>query len=350
MKQLLFPVFLVSAWICTGLTPAKAQDVTADPGAYMNAITAAETNMSKAYMAYISASAHSGRKRKIDKMREQAVGSIITCQNTITGFPDYKGDNSLRQSSLNYVELCYKIFNEDYAHIVDMEDISQRSYDDMQAYLLLQEATNDTLKVANQRITQAGNTFAAKYNVRIISEKSELADKMQAADNVGEYRDKVYLLFFKCNWEDGQLVEAINQKNVTKIEQVRSALDKFAIEGLAVLDTLHNYENDPGLVNAGKQALAFYKQEAETDIPKVTDFFLKEENFTKLKAAMDAKADNQRTQQDVDAYNKAVSDMNDGVNAYNETNNDLNNNRTAINENWTEAERQFTDKHTPYYE
>jgi hypothetical protein len=350
MKQLLTYVFLVLLCICTAIKPAKAQDITADPGAYMTAFNTAETDMNKAYMAYISASAHSSRKRKIDKMRDQAINSIIICQNTITDLPPYKGDNSLRQSNLTYVQLCYKIFNDDYAHIVNMEEISERSYDAMQAYLLLQEATNDTLEVGNQRITNAGNTFAAKYGVRIVSEKSELADKMQAAGNLGKYRDKVYLLFFKCNWEDSQLTEAINQKNVTKIEQVRSALDKFAIEGLAVLDTLHAYENDPALADACKQALTFYKQEAETGMPMVTDFFLKEENFTKLKAAMDAKSANERTQQDVDTFNKAVSDMNAGVNAYNQANNELNSGRANVNNNWTETERQFADKHTPYYD
>ena len=54
---------------------AKAQDILSDPGAYMNAIGNAEIVMNKAYMAYISASAHSSRKRKIEKMRQQAVYS-----------------------------------------------------------------------------------------------------------------------------------------------------------------------------------------------------------------------------------------------------------------------------------
>jgi hypothetical protein len=350
MKQLLRLLLLVPAYVCATIKPAIAQDITTNAGTYMTAISNAETNMNKAYMAYISASAHSDRKRKIEKMRDQAVNSIINCQNTITAFPPYNNDNSFRQSALSYVELCYKIFNDDYAHIVNMQDIAEQSYDEMEAYLKLQEATNDTLKVANQRINQAGITFAAKYNVTLTTQKSELADKMQAADNMSTYRDKVYLLFFKCNWEDNQFTDAVNQKNVTKIEQVRSALDKFAIEGLAVLDTLHSYQNDPALVNACKQALTFYKQEAEKGIPVVTDFFLKEENFNKLKTAMDAKAANDRTQQDVDTFNKAVNDMNDGVNTYNQTNNDLNSGRTAANQNWTDAETQFTDKHTPYYE
>ena len=329
----------------TFINRVMAQD---SPSAYMNQMTDAETNMNKSYMTYISASAHSSRKRKIEKLREQAVESILTCQSTINYMSPYKGDNSLRQNALNYVNLCYKIFNDDYAHIVNMDDIAERSYDEMQAYLLLQQATNDTLQVAITRITIAQEKFAAKYNVTLSDEKTELGDKMEATNRMDRYHNKVYLLFYKCNWEDNQLTEAVNQKNVTKIEQTRSALGKYAIEGLAVLDTLHGFENDISLATVCKQALIFYSDEATTQIPKVTDFFLKEENFEKLKTAMDVKG-NQRTQQDVDTFNKSVNDINAAVATYNQTNADLNNGRNDVNKNWTDAEKEFIDAHTPYY-
>jgi len=349
MKKL-FTVSILLFVIQMGMImSAKAQDPAENAGAYIDAIGNAETAMNKAYMAYISAAAHSGRKRKVEKMRENAVESIVTCQTAITYLPPYKGDNSFRQSSLDFVQLCYKIFNDDYAHIVNMEEISEQSIDEMQAYLLLQEATNDTLKIANERMNKAVHTFAMKYNINLISEKSELGEKMEITGQLSRYRDKVYIAFFKCNWEDNQLTEAVNQKNVTKIEQVRNALAKYAKEGIAVLDTLHPFENDGSLANACKQALVFYKNEAETTTPQLTDFFLKEENFTKQKAAMEAKSADQRTQQDVDSYNAAVADMNAGVTAFNQTNADLNNGRAEINKNWSDTERQYMDAHTPYY-
>lgn len=262
------------------------------------------------------------------------------------GSPAFKGGKLNKGDKL---QLCYKIFNEDYPHIVNMEEIAERSYDEMQAYLLLQEATNDTLEANNERMTRAEKSFATKYNVNIISVKTELGDKMEAAGRMTKYHDKVYLLFFKCNWEDNQLTEALNQKNVSKIEQVRNALDKYAIEGLAVLDTLHSFENDRALVQSCKQALAFYKDEAETKIPALTDFYLKEENFNKLKSALEAKPESQRTQKDVDTYNQGVTDINAAVNNYNQINNDLNSGRNEVNKSWSDAERTFIDVHTPYY-
>ena len=331
---------------CGTVKTAKAQS---DPGAYIGAINVAQTDMNKTYMAYISAAAHSNRKRKIEKLRLQSVDAIVICQNTINNLSPYQGDNSLRQSSINYVQLCYKIFNDDYAHIVNMDDIAERSYDEMQAYLLLQKATNDTLEMAIKRMKTAEVDFAKKYNVTLVDQKTELGDKMAETDKIDDYRDKVYLLFYKCNWEDGQLTDAMNQKNVTKVEQTRSSLDKYAIEGLKVLDTLKSFENDGSLANACQQALTFYKDEAENKIGQLTDFFLKEENFNKLKAAMDAKSESERTQQDVDNYNKAVSDLNNGVNTFNQINNDLNNGRNNANQTWDATEKNFMDIHTPYY-
>lgn len=64
---------------------------------------------------------------------------------------------------------------------------------------------------------------------------------------------------------------------------------------------------------------------------------------------MDAKSENQRTQQDVDTYNKAVNDMNDTVVVFNQTNTDLNTGRNEANKNWDDTEKAFTDAHTPYY-
>jgi hypothetical protein len=349
MKKVLLCSLLLAIMGCTAFTSAKAQDAASDPGAYMNSLSDPQTKMNKSYMTYVSAAAHSSRKRKIEKLRLIAIDDIVNCQNTINYLSPYKGDNSLRQSTLDYIKLCYKIFNDDYEHIVNMEDIAERSYDEMQAYLLLQQATNDTLETAVERIKVAEEAFAKKYNVTIVDQKTELGDKMDATGRMIKYHDKVYLLFYKCNWEDGQLVEAGNQKNVTKMEQTRSALDKYAIEGLKVLDTLQAFDNDAALADACKQALAFYKDEAENQTPKLTDFLLKEENFEKLKAAMDAKSDSQRTQADVDNYNKAVTEMNEGANAFNQTNADLNNGRNGIIKNWNDTEKGFNDTHTPYY-
>jgi uncharacterized protein YlxW (UPF0749 family) len=316
----------------------------------MDAISSAMTDMNKSYMAYLSATAHSHRARKIEKQRQATLQSITDCRYKINDLPYYKGDNSLRQSSMNYVKLCYSVFNDDYAHIVNMEEIAEQSFDEMEAYLLLQEKTNERLRGAADSMEVAEKAFAAKYSVNLIAgATSELSQKMDVADKLTHYYNEVYLLFFKCNWQEGEITKSINKKDLKNIEQARNSLDNFAIEGLKALDSLRSFQGDVTLANACENALNTYKRMAETELPKVEDFYLKQDNFAKLKAAMDAKSESSRTQQDVDTYNNAVKDINASVNAYNQQNTVMNNDRKTLTDNWNNAEKSFMDNHMPHY-
>lgn len=78
------------------------------------------------------------------------------------------------------------------------------------------------------------------------------------------------------------------------------------------------------------------------------DFYLKEENFDKIKKSLDAKGSN-KTKEDVDQYNKSVKDINTSVNNFNQLNQDLNKRRQDVVANWEAAEKSFRDDLIPYY-
>ena len=346
MKTVFTSITSVLIFLCFCNSSLNAQSLD-DPGNYISAMGNTHGQMDATYMAYVSAMAHSGRARKIEKMRQQTIQSITDCKYKIIDMPIYKGDNSLRQSSLAYVDLLYKVFNDDYAHVVNMEEIAEQSYDEMQAYLLLKEKINEKLDSASENEYQAVKTFAVKYDVKLVEDKSDLGEKLEEAGKLNHYQDAVYLLFFKCNWEDGLLTDAQNKNNITNIEQARSALISYATDGLKGLDTLRSFEGDMALSNAGKQALTFYQSYAQNDVPKFTSHILAEENFEKMKTAYDKKADH--TQADVDAYNKAVSDLNASVNSFNQTVANVNTKRSQAIDNWNNTEKSFDDEHMPHY-
>jgi len=340
LSPLTVVILLLSAFTSYGQTIDQ-------PGAYMTAIANAQTEMKQKYMAYVSAVAHGRRARKIEKMRLATLESISNCKYKNAEINIYKSDNSLRKSSINYIDLCYKVFNEDYKHIVDMEEIAEQSYDEMQAYMMLLEKTNEKLKMASDNMQTASTEFAKKYNVNLIESSDELSEKLATADQLSSYRDKLYLIFYKCNFEDGIMTKAINNKKVKDIEQARSSLVQYATEGLTALNDLRTFQTDPSLANACRDVLTFYKKMAETDAPKITDFFLKEEEFEKTKKTMDAKSD--RSKQDIDAYNKAVKEMNAAVNTFNQANNNINTSRNKVLANWENADKVFADTHMPHY-
>jgi hypothetical protein len=319
-------------------------------GDYMTAMSNAQVEMNQKYMAYISASAHSRRARKIEKLRTQALESINNAKYKTTELPKYKGDNSLRQASIEYIQFCYRIFNEDYSKIVNMEEIAEQSVDQMQAYLLLEEKTSEKLQEANDNMAKAEKEFAKKYGVNLVDSKSDLTEKMGTAGKVNSYTDKLYIIFFKCNWEDGQLFNALNAHKLNDAEQARNSLIGFANQGLQVLqsDSLRTFQGNPSLAVGCREALQFYNSMAKNDVPKLTDFYLKQENFDKIKKSLEAKGDN-KTKEDVDQYNKAVKDINSSVNSFNQLNQTLNNRRQEVVQNWENAEKAFRDDLIPYY-
>ncbi|MDP4250346.1 MAG: hypothetical protein Q8918_09600 [Bacteroidota bacterium] len=340
--------FMLMLTVCS-LTKSHAQTIE-NAGDYMTQVSGAQMEMNEKYMAYVSAAAHSRRARKVEKLRAQALESINNAKYKTIGLPKYKGDNSLRQASIDYIQFCYRIFNEDYSKIVNMEEIAEQSVDQMQAYLLLEEKTSQKLEEASANLAVAEKEFAAKNSVILVDTKNDLNDKMASAGQVTQYADRIYILFFKCNWEDGQLFNALNSHKINDAEQARNALISFADEGLAALkaDSLKDYKGHSGLANGCREALEFYSRMAKNDIPKLTDFYLKQENFDKIKKSMNAKG-SRRTKADVEEYNKAVKEMNASVSSFNELNQDLNKRRQEVSQHWEESERIFKDDLMPYY-
>ena len=319
-------------------------------GDYMEALTKAQTEMDQKYMSYVSASAHSRRAKKIERLRGQALESINNAKFKTIDLPKYKGDNSLRQASIDYIQFCYRIFNEDYTKIVNMEEIAEQSVDQMQVFLLLEEKASEKLTEASENLSKAEKEFAAKYSVTLVDTKNELTDKMGMAGKVNRYCDRVYILFFKANWEDGQLFKALNLHKLNDAEQARNALISFTVEGLAALktDSLRLFTGNPRLAMACRQALEFYGSMARNDIPKLTDFYLKQENFDKMKASVEAKGAN-KIKEEVDQYNKSVKDLNASVSSFNQLNQDLNKRRQEAVQNWENEEKGFRDEIMPYY-
>jgi hypothetical protein len=317
------------------------------PLKYMEVISKQQENVSKKYMAYTSASAHGKREKKVEKLRSNMINEIDEARMNIGSMPSYKGDKAYRDSAVNFMKFYYNVMNDDYGKIVNMEEIAEQSYDEMEAYLLLQEKVDQKFDEANKRMNLAQKDFGSKNNINIIEGKSELGEKMKEAAAVSKYYHQVYLVFFKPYIQEKNLMEAISKNNITGIEQSKSAMLKFAQEGLAKLATMKGYNGDLALVGACKTLLNFYVKEADKTA-SINDFLLSKERFEGIKKEMDKKGD-KRTKEDVEAYNKAVNEMNKSSNAYNNTNKMLNEERTETLNGWNKGVKSFFDEFTPRY-
>src|SRR5687768_13203897 len=135
---------------------------------YMDVITKANNDLTAKYLFYMSAVSHGKSARKVEKRRLEVVTAIGDTRYNIMGLPPYKGDRTLKDTTVAYLKILNSVFNEDYGRIVNMEEIAEQSYDLMEAYMLAQEKASEKLQQASVRQGEMQKQFAAKHNIKII--------------------------------------------------------------------------------------------------------------------------------------------------------------------------------------
>jgi hypothetical protein len=346
MKPLLKRILFFSTLFSLAFSFRPAAQPFENAGQYMDHINKANADLTAKYLFYLSAVSHGKSARKVEKRRLEVVNAISETRFGIMGMPPWKGDRTLKDTTVAYLKILNSVFNEDYGKIVNMEEIAEQSYDAMEAYLLAQEKAQEKLQQASVKQHEMQKQFAAKNNITLVDNVSELEAKSKIVNEVMDHCNEVYLIFFKCYKQEAYLMEALNQKNIVSMEQNINSLKRFAEQGLEKLKDLKGYNNDASLIVACRNALYFYKKEA-TKGPAMTDFFIKEEGFTKTKKQFDSKPSSKRTQQDVDQFNKAVNDINDALKGFNTTNNELNKERTSTLNDWNKTYSRYMDTYMP---
>jgi len=341
MKHLTFLLIFVGASLF-----ASAQTFET-AGEYMNYISGFHKAVSEQMLSYVSASAHSKRESKSQKERNELIETIKNSRDKIRNMPAFEGDQSYRDAAVDFLDINYHVLKEDYEKIIDMEAIADQSFDKMEEYLNAQNAANAKMSDAMDVLVEKQKTFGAKYNINIVEGKGEVTQKLEIANEVIHYYNVVYLTFFKSYKQELYALEAVRAKDINSIEQNKNALIKTTTEGLSILDTLPSFKGDTKLKYACRQALIFYKKEAETDFTDAVDFYLKKEKFEKTKTAYDALKSSERTQENVNAYNDAVNGYNAAAKKQNANNAVSNTKRTEITNGWNKTGSDFMDKHIP---
>ena len=329
---------------CFALRPAAQTFETAV--SYLDYINKANSDLQVKYLVYLSAVSHGKSARKVEKRRFEVVNAITDTRYMISSMPPWKGDRTLKDTSVAYLKILFSVFSEDYGKIVNMEEIAEQSYDGMEAYMMAQEKAYEKLEEAGKKQHEMQKVFAKKNDINLIENESELENKSKIVSEVMDHCNEVYLVFFKCYKQDAYLMEAIGKKNIVSIEQNLSSLKKFAEEGMEKLRGFKGYGGDASLIAACRNMMIYYKAEADKG-PSITDYFLKEEEFNKIKKKFDATPQSKRTEQEVDQYNKAVNDINVVLNKFNSTMNDLNKQGNAGLNDWNKTYSKYMDEHMP---
>lgn len=320
---------------------------TTNAGEYMTYFSEQYTAIQKDTWSYVRAISHGKSARKVDKKRTELLSTISSALNKAKRAKAFKENTAYRDSVVAYFSMVQIVLNEDYSKIMDMEEIAEQSYDLMEAYMTARDVASDKLSAASEMIDREHRKFANENDVTIIESESKLGNNMKIANLVYDHYNEVYLIFFKSFKQELYLIEAMQNKDVSAIQQNRNALIASSKEGFEKLKNVELYNNDPIMVNATKELLEFYLKEAEKDVDVMLDYLEKSENFNKIKTSFDQKKEKNRTKEDVDNYNEAVNDMNKAVNAYNAMNEISNKIRSSLIDDWNNSSDKFTSKNIP---
>jgi len=314
---------------------------------HMTALSQREALLSEKYMSYMSEVAHGGRARKMEKRRNEVIGTIRESVSEAGKLKPFEGDASLRDAYKEYWNVLLSVFMEEYHKIVDMEEVAEQSYDAMEAYLMIQEKAGEKVNEAYDKVALSYKLFAANHKITLVEgEDSKLTRKLVQAGKVNKYYNQLYLIYFKSTVQEELMMKALNKNDINAVEQGRSSMARYATEGLAQLDTLRAFQGDGSMTGSCRKVLTFQQTEAEK-FTAITGFLLKNEEFGKTKKAFEAKPANKRTQADVDSYNASIKDLNAAVNDYNKVNQQLNNDRAKTHDQWTDTRKRFFDNHVP---
>lgn len=286
-------------------------------GEYMDYFSESYSVMQKDMWDYTKSVSHGRSARKVEKRRMELIQSSNAALSKAKRAKGFKSDEDYRDAVITYFEIINAVLKEDYAKIVDMEEVAEQSYDAMEAYMLARELASDKQKDASESLSAAQKKFAEANNIQLVESNDSMDKKLAIADKVYDHYNEVFLIFFKSSKQEMYLLEAINTNDVNSIEQNREALKATLEEGFGKLQDVTLYEGDRAMVDATRNLFKFYEREAEKDMQMAVDYFLKTENFQKIKAAFEEKKPKNRTQEDVDQYNTAVEEMNAAVEAYN---------------------------------
>jgi hypothetical protein len=319
------------------------------PVEHMSLLTGREEALGKNYLTYMDEVAHGGKARKMERRRNELIASVQTAIREIGRVKGYKNDVSLRNAFIQYWNVLLHVLKEDYHKIVDMEEVAEQSYDMMEAYMLAQEKAGEKLDQAYGFVAQAYKLFATTHGVTLTEgQQSKLNRKLEKVGKVNKYMSELFLIVFKSQVQDNNIVKSLNEKNVNGVEQGKSALLKYSQEGLLRLDTVKAYNGDASLINVSRKALEFYRAEAETKITTLSNYLIKSAEFGKLKKSFDDKPANQRTKEDIDDFNNAVDDLNKQGGAFNKVNAELNASRDKVLANLNQTRKRFMDQHMPH--
>jgi hypothetical protein len=346
MKQTFFYVLIVGLGFLFTLEPLQAQKKYAHAGEYLTNISQEFHKITEAYLFYNSEIAHSKKARAVEKSRQELISTVTNAKKRAMAMPEWEGNGEFRDAAVEFFRIYEIVLKEDYEQIMDLEDISEQSYDAMEAYMTVKDMASDKLNEANEVVDKAEEKFAEDFKITLLkNEDDKVSKKAKEAAEVNKYHRMVYLIFFKAYKQEIYLTEAQKTGDVSGMQQNQSTLEKVAEEQLKYLDTIPKYKGSATLKEACHNYLLFALKEGKT--ADFVSYFLEKERYEAAQKAFKLIA--KPNKEEAGEYNRAVESYNNAANKANKENTNWNNLRSKALTDWANESQSFISKNVPRY-
>lgn len=337
---------LLLATICLLVlgSPLFAQKKAAD---YMNTIGKEFKDITNDMWAYTSSAAYGKPALKVESKRKELLKQISASMNKIKKMDEFEGDTRFRDSAIAFLQLNFDVLNEDYARIIELQGLSQDSYEAMENYMKAQDLIDEKIDKAGKMIGDEEQKFASDYGIKLSDKKSKTAIKIEAAARVYKYYNPIYLIFFKCYKDESYLIDAQNKADLEMMDKCQAWLTETSTQGLEELKTIKDFDGDNTLKTACMDLLKFYQLESGKRFLENKGFFVKKDKYNKAKEVYDSKSEETLTKAEISAYKKATNDYNNALTKYNVNNQILSDQRKRLIDAWNKVIMNFTNKHIP---
>lgn len=279
--------------------------------------------------------------RKLESIRKGLIEMVVSAKKQAEVAEPYNGDSTLLNDYRNYLDLIHAILTDDFGKVVDMEDIAERSFDKQEEYEIAIDSANSKLNASFFDLKECEAKFFRMYHVKVKDDKSILGQKIDKANKLIDYYEKVNRIVGKANRYYNYAKETISNNDLTSLEQHTGTVNSITIEGIKKLNSLEPYEGSDQLLNAAKELISFYKTEGETTLKQNVDFMLSKDRFNSISKKFSKIKKGNRTKEIVDQYNEEVNNYNDSIGKINKINNRSYKDGNEFLKKWRKSSEDF---------
>lgn len=309
------------------------------PSDYLSFIKAHQQDVASDVIAFAQEIENSPKARTMEGKRRAIATKVKSMSAQLKTMPDFKSNRVLLDSLCRYALVLQKIMDEDYLHVVRLQDSVTRSALAEKRFAMAKQLALSQLVANEGRFLEGLQNFGRDYAFPVPKKYSDEYEKLLAIQQVAKQHNVYRYVYVKCSSQEALLAKAIEYRKKAEMEQYSLVLAKYVKEGYKVLDTVKANYVDKDIARSTKDLLRFYEEECEYKIPMLISF-------------MSRGGEDQR---------KGKTDIGNNINinphvniephadiaTYSNTKGDLDEQRPVLIGNWNKASQSFLKKYFP---